>query len=100
MTFGAGQLHLVFNHIIPDLGPILIALMIQDARRAVFMVVSLSFLGICDPIVVSWGKMMQHALKFVYLDVWRWWLLPTGFSALFPLLLWALRSPGSPWKPR
>ena len=24
--------------------------------------------------------MMQHALKFVYLDVWRWWLLPTGFT--------------------
>ncbi|HPZ43080.1 MAG TPA: ABC transporter permease [Bacillota bacterium] len=79
-TFGAGQLHLLFNHIIPDLGPILIALMIQDARRAVFMEAGLSFLGICDPTVVSWGKMMQHALKFVYLDVWRWWLLPTGFA--------------------
>jgi peptide/nickel transport system permease protein len=79
-TFGASRRRLLFSHIIPDLGPLLIALMIQDARRAVFMEAGLSFLGVCDPTIVSWGKMMQHALKFVYMDVWRWWLLPTGFA--------------------
>ncbi|NPV29835.1 MAG: ABC transporter permease [Firmicutes bacterium] len=79
-TFGAGWVHLLSHHIIPDLGPVILATMIHDARRAVFMEAGLSFLGISDPTVVSWGKMMQHALRFSYLDVWKWWLLPPGFA--------------------
>lgn len=79
-TFGAGPRHLLFSHIIPDLGPVLAALLIQDARRAVFMEAGLSFLGVCDPALVSWGKMMQQALRFTYLEVWQWWLLPTGLA--------------------
>jgi len=79
-TFGAAWSHLLFRHIVPDLGPVLVAVIIQDIRRAVFMEAGLSFLGVNDPSMISWGKMMQQALKFVYLDVWKWWLLPAGLS--------------------
>jgi peptide/nickel transport system permease protein len=85
-TFGAGWSHLLFRHIIPDLGPILVAMMIQDARRAVFMEAGLSFLGISDPSVMSWGKMMQYARVFTYLEVWKWWLLPTGLALSLTLI--------------
>lgn len=88
-TFGAGWLHLLFYHIIPDLGPVIVAAMIHDARRAVFMEAGLSFLGISDPAIISWGKMMQHALKFSYLDVWKWWLLPTGFALSLTIMAFA-----------
>ena len=77
-TFGAGQKHILKNHIIPDISPIIVSLMIQDARRAVFMEAGLAFLGVSDPLIISWGKMMHQALAFTYLDVWKWWLLPTG----------------------
>ncbi len=80
-TFGAGRAYLLRRHIIPEMGPILTAVLIQNARRAVFMEAGLSFLGVSDPSVCSWGKMMQHALRFSYLEVWKWWLLPAG-SAL------------------
>ncbi|MCK7470247.1 MAG: hypothetical protein MZU95_05150 [Desulfomicrobium escambiense] len=30
--------------------------------------------------VISWGKMMHQALAFTYLDVWQWWLVPTGLA--------------------
>lgn len=79
-TFGADHRHLLVRYMVPELGPILIALLIQNARRAVFMEAGLSFLGISDPVIISWGKMMQQALKFTYLDVWKWWLLPTGLA--------------------
>jgi len=79
-TFGAGLKHLLRCHIIPDLGPVLVALLIQDARRAIFMEAGLSFLGVCDPSLISWGKMIQQALKFTYLEVWKWWLLPAGIA--------------------
>jgi peptide/nickel transport system permease protein len=85
-TFGASWSHLLVRHIIPDLGPILVAIMIQDARRAVFMEAGLSFLGISDPSVMSWGKMMQYARIFTYLDVWKWWLLPTGLALSLTLI--------------
>ena len=79
-TFGAGKKHIIFTHIIPDLSPIISALMMQDARRAVFMEAGLAFLGVSDPMVISWGKMMNQALAFTYLDVWQWWLVPTGLA--------------------
>ncbi|MBC7106172.1 MAG: ABC transporter permease, partial [Firmicutes bacterium] len=50
----------------------------------------LSFLGIGDPAVVSWGRMMQHALRFTYLDVWKWWLLPPGLALSLTLGAFAL----------
>ncbi|MGB9660902.1 MAG: ABC transporter permease [Moorellaceae bacterium] len=77
-TFGAGSFYLIARHIMPDLGPVWLAVMIQDARRAIFMEAGLSFLGVCDPTLLSWGRMMQQALKFTYLEVWKWWLLPPG----------------------
>lgn len=79
-TFGANWIHLILKHVVPDLGPILIAILIQDIRRAIFMEAGLSFLGISDPTMISWGTMIQHALQFSYLDVWKWWLLPAGFA--------------------
>jgi peptide/nickel transport system permease protein len=79
-TFGAGKRHIISTHIIPDLSPIILALMMQDARRAVFMEAGLSFLGVSDPMVISWGKMMHQALACSYLDVWQWWLVATGLA--------------------
>jgi len=77
-TFGADPWHILKTHIVPDISPIIASLMIQDARRAVFMEAGLAFLGVSDPLIISWGKMMHQALAFTYLDVWKWWLLPTG----------------------
>ena len=87
-TFGADQRHILKTHIVPDISPIIASMMIQDARRAVFMEAGLAFLGVSDPLIISWGKMMNQALAFTYLDVWKWWLLPTGI--LLSLILVSL----------
>jgi len=79
-SFGGSWLYVLKRHLAPEMGPVLTAIMIQFARRAVFMEAGLSFLGISDPSLISWGKMMQNALQFTYLDVWKWWLLPPGFA--------------------
>ena len=89
-AFGSGFIHILLRHIIPELGPILIVIIIQNIRRAVFMEAGLSFLGISDPSMISWGKMIQHALKFYYLDAWIWWLLPAGLALTFVMLGFAL----------
>jgi len=85
-TFGASWGHILKTHIAPELGPLLTAMMIQDARRAVFMEAGMGFLGVSDPMIISWGKMIQQALDFTYLDVWKWWLLPTGLALSLTLV--------------
>jgi peptide/nickel transport system permease protein len=79
-TFGAGRFYVAWRHIIPDMGPILLVEFIYGVRRAVFMEAGLAFLGIGDPMLVSWGTMMRDAMKFSYLDVWQWWLVPAGVA--------------------
>ncbi|WP_027364855.1 ABC transporter permease [Desulfotruncus alcoholivorax] len=79
-SFGGGRTYVLKRHLAPEMGPVLTAIIIQFARRSVFMEAGVSFLGISDPSLVSWGKMMQDALQFTYLDVWKWWLLPPGFA--------------------
>ncbi len=80
LTFGAGKWYIIFRHIIPDLLPILIVSFIHRARMAVFMEAGLAFIGIADPLMISWGMMIHHALKFYFLPVWKWWLLPPGIA--------------------
>lgn len=79
-TFGASRLYLAWRHIVPDLGPILLVEFIYGVRRAVFVEAGLAFLGIGDPMLVSWGMMMRDAMKFSYLNVWQWWLVPAGVA--------------------
>ena len=70
------------------------AAMIHDARRAVFLEAGLAFLGISDPLAQSWGKMIQQALAFTYLDAWSWWLLPPGVAVSSLVLAFALIGAG------
>ncbi len=79
-TFGASLLYIAWRHIVPDLGPILLVEFIFGVRRAVFVEAGLAFLGIGDPMLVSWGMMMRDAMKFSYLNVWQWWLVPAGVA--------------------
>lgn len=79
-SFGASPFYLFWRHIFPDLFPTLAATIIHDARRAVFLEAGLAFLGISDPTAQSWGRMIQQALAFTYMDAWRWWLISPGFA--------------------
>jgi peptide/nickel transport system permease protein len=79
-AFGAGRFYVAFRHIVPDLAPILLVEFIYGIRRAVFMEAGLAFLGISDPMLVSWGMMMRDAMRFSYLNVWQWWLVPAGIA--------------------
>lgn len=87
-TFGANKIYILRRHIFPEIFPLFISTFIRNARIAVFMEASLSYLGMVDPKTISFGKMMSNAMAFTYLDVWKWWLLPVGLVlSLFLLSL-------------
>lgn len=89
-TFGATAPYIITRHMLPDLAPILAVGFLQSARRAVFLEAGLAFLGIGDPTAVSWGVMIQNALRFYYLDAWVWWLLPPALAIAATILAFTL----------
>jgi len=40
------------------------------------MEAGLAFLGIADPVMVSWGIIINRALQYSYLNVWHWIIPP------------------------
>ena len=87
--FGAGTLHVMRRHIIPEIGLILAAGLVGAAGRAVAMEAGLAFLGLGDPVQSSWGTVMRDALNYKSLfltPAWQWWLVPP-IAALAMFLL-------------
>ncbi|MCG8483689.1 MAG: ABC transporter permease [Clostridia bacterium] len=87
-TFGANTFYILKNHIVPEISPLLLSIFIRNVRIAVFMEASFSYLGLVDPEMISFGRIMSNAMSFTYLEVWKWWLLPVGITlSLFLLSL-------------
>jgi peptide/nickel transport system permease protein len=78
--FGANTWYIIRRHIIPDLGPLLVADFVFCMRRAVFLQAGMAFLGIGNPNVVSWGSMISDAREWIFLNAWLWWLVPAGVA--------------------
>lgn len=77
---GAADLRLVFTHIAPNVLPFSFLYMSLFVAGAIITEAALSFLGLGDASVISWGGMLSQVLTFGgALSAW-WWLLPPGLS--------------------
>ncbi|MCX7796871.1 MAG: ABC transporter permease [bacterium] len=75
-SFGGSGPYILRKHIFREVFPLLLVIAIQTTRRVIFLESSLSFLGITNPEIISLGKLINNSLNFLYLEVWRWCLLP------------------------
>ena len=67
---GAGKLKILFRHIVPNgIGPVLSNSTMQMAQ-AVLTEASLSFLGLGDPNVASWGQILQIGQRHISTAPW------------------------------
>ena len=73
---GAGGGYIVTRHLLPELFPLYPIGWVAKIRMAIFMEVSLAFLGLFSPERKSLGVMIRDAIEFYYLDLWWHWLLP------------------------
>ncbi len=81
--FGGGVPYLIRRHLVPALGPIIVTEFVIVSENAVALEAALAFLGLGDPIGVSWGLMMSNALAMpgiYFTPAWTWWVLPPGFA--------------------
>jgi peptide/nickel transport system permease protein len=77
---GASDTRLVFTHIAPNVLPFSFLYMSLFVAGAIITEAALSFLGLGDASVISWGGMLSSVLTFGgALSAW-WWLLPPGLT--------------------
>jgi oligopeptide/dipeptide ABC transporter ATP-binding protein len=86
-AIGAGDGHILRRHILPAVLPLMLANMVLVVSLAILSESTLAFLGLGDPTVVSWGKMLNFAFDRGAVSAGAWWaLLPPGFAIVWVVL--------------
>lgn len=76
---GGGFGYVLRQHLLRELFPLLLAKSVVAASYAIVAEAGLSFLGLGDPTLKSWGMMIRGALDYpglLWTPAWTWWLLP------------------------
>jgi len=75
---GAGRFYIIFRHIVPNVISLVYVTLALNVPSAIISEAALSWLGLFDPSVVSWGKMLHDAMSYERsVDKW-WWIVPPG----------------------
>lgn len=78
-ALGASSTRIMFRHILLQIAPFVLAQMIFLTPSAILAEAGLSFLGLGDPSIPTWGQILESGFRTgaVYLGSW-WWVLPPG----------------------
>ncbi|MEM0482347.1 MAG: ABC transporter permease [Nitrososphaerota archaeon] len=101
-SIGAGSFRIIVKHIAPNVAPYVLGQMILSIPSAILAEAGLSFLGLGDPQIPSWGSILEQAFRTgaIFLGYW-WWVVPPGLliamtSITFILLALSLEPAMSP----
>lgn len=76
---GAGKLHVIVRHILPNVMSLVYVSLALSVPAAILSEAALSWLGLYDPNVMSWGRMLFDVQNNHGVERW-WWILPPGLS--------------------
>jgi peptide/nickel transport system permease protein len=80
-SIGASHGRIILRHVLPQLGPLLIANAVLAITVAIFNETALAFLGLSDPTAVTWGTIMEHAFDRDAISTGAWWaIVPAGVA--------------------
>ena len=92
---GARDGRIVFRHLLPTAVPIALPRFIAEFQHVIVAESGLSFLGLGNPLVKSWGLMLSFAFRYPTIfitDLWARWALPPGLCITLVALALALES--------
>jgi peptide/nickel transport system permease protein len=77
-AYGANDLRIIFRYLIPRIIPLLIPELVSAVPSYVFLEASLAVLGLGDPVLPTWGKLINDAQTFgaLYKGMYYWILQP------------------------
>jgi peptide/nickel transport system permease protein len=86
-SIGASDLRILRVHILPNVMPLIYANTVLIIAGSVLAEATLAFLGLGDPVRVSWGTMLHYAFisGAAGRGVW-WYLLPPGLGIVLLVL--------------
>lgn len=78
-AIGAGDFHIINKHVLPNVIPLMFANTILIIAVAILTESTLAFLGLGDPLVISWGSMLHYAFTSLAMSNGAWWyFVPPG----------------------
>jgi peptide/nickel transport system permease protein len=78
-ALGAGNLRLIRKHVLPQIMPLLIANTVLLVAYAMFAETFITFLGLGDPSLISWGRLIENAFTDDAILNNAWWtIVPPG----------------------
>jgi peptide/nickel transport system permease protein len=90
-ALGAGRVHVVRRHILPSVGPLILASTTLAVPISILTETTLAFLGLGDPARPSWGKMLDEAYSAGAITREAWWYyLPAGLGIVLVVLAFTL----------
>ncbi len=83
-AYGAGNARIVFRYMIPKVLPTLIPSFVTVIPTFVFLEATLAMLGLGDPVLPTWGKVLEDAYRngALYHGQYSWVLLPSALLIL------------------
>lgn len=86
-ALGAPTWYILGRHLLPEALPVLLATVTLGVPGAILAEAGLAFLGLSDPRLLSWGRMLHEAHGFGAFTAGAWWiLLPPGLGIVFVCL--------------
>jgi peptide/nickel transport system permease protein len=86
-SLGAGNLRIIFRHILPQIAPLLIANVVLTVAVAIFDETALAFLGLGDPSKISWGRLIENAFERTAISAGAWWaIIPPGLAVALVIM--------------
>lgn len=94
---GGSFAYVLRQHLTRELFPLLLAKSAVAASHAIVAEAGLSFLGLGDPTLKSWGMMIRGALDYpglLWTPAWAWWLLPPSLMVSLAVFSFTLTGYG------
>lgn len=86
-AIGASDWHMIRRHIVPLVMPLMLANAVLVISLAILSESTLAFIGLGDPTVISWGKMLNFAFDRGAVSAGAWWaFFPPGLAIVWVVL--------------
>jgi peptide/nickel transport system permease protein len=89
IAMGAGDPRILVHHLLPGTTGITIMRFIIDFQHVILAESGLSFLGLGDPTLKSWGAILHYAFEYPTIfisDLWLRWAAPAGLCITLVVL--------------
>jgi peptide/nickel transport system permease protein len=80
-AIGASDTRIIFRHVLPQVGPLLMANTVLTIAVAIYLETALAFLGLESPTAITWGTILQNAFDRAAISAGAWWaIIPDGIA--------------------